>query len=1383
MAFMFVVMGSEGDFFSRRQSTSLTCIPWTAWSCKNYEQALEITGENLEDLLAYDDLFLDYFNAFLSLPVFPQPLRYNRLTGDFEDASKHLHRDSSSVSSSSSEGNNLPYGTTDSERDKLLEWAREERLPLFLSTQLFREFKLCKLLLRPLDDRYSASRNSSNQLRGYSRQSESYVSSLSNSADNSGHDEIDEEEMAAMQSQFQNSTLFKYQRPGSRAVSMPTRLDFEAEFYVQGSTATPGTQEPPPSETMPKSASFKKKIREISDNDKEEDIPERKPSVVKFDPVTSDVKNKRSAQKERRQKSEAEEAFMRHARVLSAPLNYADYMRHPMFGDFDFLFGEDEPDPDGRVYVSFQDERVSEEQTETDVKNMEGRLKMSLQQLKEQVLGKQNSMEGFKEFLSDTAGIHLLNFWLDCEYFKDAMENFDEIVNMDIRNRLFRDIQDKYKLNLTEEARDQITKASCNSSLSHTVFIRTQYDVLRRLRAYWVPRYLIHMERLRELRAIGSVMGIKGIRVDNSSRKITPFLPSISLVNSMPVRPDDVLTYSKTKSWDFLSKGGRKLDSRISSAKLKPALHPPSPVKLTKDRFLVALTSDKVAGGPFQRFLEKQEDRRLVSCLLFWQDVTDYGKEEDRSADRLLRLCHAWNIYNLYFPDGSNYPIGATDLEKALLHHTLLNAKDFVEANIFTSAKARAVELLEENWITYLKEDLKTFLDAHVRNGAQSPPESTDVIDIVVTNDELIITRPDPWVKRRDEVPIVLEAERIPTTDSEREARLRAALRSADLLGPEERAERRAKARAKRKEMERERKKAIRAAYRRVKEAKRKKEPEKEDEEDMEFDIDGEKKPSKPPPPFVEMLHNKQIMTNFKKSLAESDEKERANMVYLYFDIENYLNLGNSKSEVKKKDSLAQNLYKSYIDAQGKKKVNFSEKLNSKMSERPKSPVIKDMQHYILPKIEESFKSYIIEKANEHGMEPREFANLSQAELSLRMGTDASLMGGTWKKGRKGKDDYDEDMDFETEAIKGVGSGKKMEFGPGVTVNFLEHEIKKRSGQRRVRFARPDGYVDHDSSFGMQDETTYTGTSRDHSSSQFDEPPSSKLSHRRGRRLKTGRAQPNKEDKDEFFKSLKQSAGGHLTLPMLFFYKYLLKHGEEDGSPLIDKDLFFYIEVQKFKDANHAHSDEELLRKKVQSIMECFLDSVTSPTLQVDITPQLQEKSIKAAQRYLAGKDVVANLFDEAQLAVFKELLPYWAGFRRGFQPPEDPAKRPVTKYQKMLKKRLDNIENYEIPKEDFTFPSIPDGSIAAYTFSLSDGVRWRREGVRDWEVSSDEAGSILGSPMDRSETATTRGGTSQKTLDQLKKRRKSHSLLSVPPGGVMTRNNTESSTSISVKE
>lgn len=57
-------------------------------------------------------------------------------------------------------------------------------------------------------------------------------------------------------------------------------------------------------------------------------------------------------------------------------------------------------------------------------------------------------------------------------------------------------------MNLTKEAQQQISKSACNATLSHTIFIRTQYDVLRRLRAYWVPRFLIHEERLRELRYV-----------------------------------------------------------------------------------------------------------------------------------------------------------------------------------------------------------------------------------------------------------------------------------------------------------------------------------------------------------------------------------------------------------------------------------------------------------------------------------------------------------------------------------------------------------------------------------------------------------------------------------------------------------------------------------------------------------------------------------------------------------------------------------------------------------------------------------------------------------------------------------------------------------------
>ena len=108
----------------------------------------------------------------------------------------------------------------------------------FCSTQLFREFKLCKLLLRPLDDRYSASRGSTQNIRGYSRQSESYVSSLSNSADNSAND-VDDADFN-FEGHFNASQLFRYQRPGSRALSVPVPVSYaHGKWDYRNKTSVP----------------------------------------------------------------------------------------------------------------------------------------------------------------------------------------------------------------------------------------------------------------------------------------------------------------------------------------------------------------------------------------------------------------------------------------------------------------------------------------------------------------------------------------------------------------------------------------------------------------------------------------------------------------------------------------------------------------------------------------------------------------------------------------------------------------------------------------------------------------------------------------------------------------------------------------------------------------------------------------------------------------------------------------------------------------------------------------------------------------------------------------------------------------------------------------
>ena len=62
---------------------------------------------------------------------------------------------------------------------------------------------------------------------------------------------------------------------------------------------------------------------------------------------------------------------------------------------------------------------------------------------------------------------------------------------------------------------------------------------------------------------------------------------------------------------------------------------------------------------------------------------------------------------------------------------------------------------------------------------------------------------------------------------------------------------------------------------------------------------------------------------------------------------------------------------------------------------------------------------------------------------------------------------------------------------------------------------------------------------------------------------------------------------------------------------------------------------------------------------QIDIPSDMQQKTIRGAQRYLLGKDASPSIFDEGQYQVFKELLPYWAGFVKNFKPPEDETKKP----------------------------------------------------------------------------------------------------------------------------
>lgn len=84
-----------------------------------------------------------------------------------------------------------------------------------------------------------------------------------------------------------------------------------------------------------------------------------------------------------------------------------------------------------------------------------------------------------------------------------------------------------------------------------------------------------------------------------------------------------------------------------------------------------------------------------------------------------------------------------------------------------------------------------------------------------------------------------------------------------------------------------------------------------------------------------------------------------------------------------------------------------------------------------------------------------------------------------------------------------------------------------------------------------------------------------------------GRAQPTREDQVEFLLQLTKASSGQLPIQMLYFYKYLVKYSEDEASYLsgLDRDLFFYFEVQKFKVPINL-SQENILALFISSILK-----------------------------------------------------------------------------------------------------------------------------------------------------------------------------------------------------
>nr|XP_016846092.1 PREDICTED: uncharacterized protein LOC103282419 [Anolis carolinensis] len=528
------------------------------------------TGHGLlEELLTYDDLFLESFNAFLSLPVFPLRLQYDRLTGRLQELDGVFLWE---FPSRMEVGPRSPlYGATDEERERTLSWLAQERFLPFQRTILYLEYKLAKLLICPLDENYPVSRY---VIRGYSRQSDStavssipsYISTRRQATGVQSH------MLLRLPSQTRSTPAY---------LGRFTSLSGELPIHPSYSSVLSLKQSP----VVEHLSRFQLQL--LSDSSVESTREMLSTGGTSAgEPVLSPLHLSRGT-----------------APPSSPDQNYIEL----------HISGNCEKPLSGpRKILQFDlDDTCNSKEDHQDLNLSQGPSfgMAALQQLKEDILGTRAGMESFKEFLHGTLGIHLLDFWIDCE---DVMEQIRhlEATGAQKETQMFflsalRSIQARYMLTVPLASQEQHGETTDTEETAFAPLSRKQYDALRRLRSYWVPRFLIHLQRTSHFQSrLGPNPGLQ----KEEERFLNPdLLFSCNMAGLFSIKDEasDTLSHMKRNHGWRMTQQFRE-NGRSGIGPNEPLDLPEDPFeKLTTTRFLQALMYDLGDGDGFLHYLTR----------------------------------------------------------------------------------------------------------------------------------------------------------------------------------------------------------------------------------------------------------------------------------------------------------------------------------------------------------------------------------------------------------------------------------------------------------------------------------------------------------------------------------------------------------------------------------------------------------------------------------------------------------------------------------------------------------------------------------------------------------------------------------------------------------
>ncbi|XP_018118263.2 uncharacterized protein LOC108716562 isoform X2 [Xenopus laevis] len=320
----------------------------------------------------------------------------------------------------------------------------------------------------------------------------------------------------------------------------------------------------------------------------------------------------------------------------------------------------------------------------------------SLQHLKEQSLGTREGLGRFITFLEDTLGIHLLHFWMDCEEFRERVSETEASPNPEetrhLSAHLYRFIQNKYLPYLTAECQEQIRLSQQNWGPTFPALRRSQYDALRRLRSYWVPRFLIHQK----------------LSLHRRLDLISPYTETIESEPQIQLGPNKQSPGTTGRG----TEGGKNTSTWTG-------LQCGSSHSSLVQRMIRALMSDCQAGSPFLHFLSRFDSQKRTQMFLLCQALAERdirGSEDDDSS---------WEIQMPKYRD----PIwqeGSLEYVAEFWEH-LDHAAGDMQSLAWGSIGWMELGALCESWLCFLRYDVAQFLEHCVPTLNQDPKTSLDL--------------------------------------------------------------------------------------------------------------------------------------------------------------------------------------------------------------------------------------------------------------------------------------------------------------------------------------------------------------------------------------------------------------------------------------------------------------------------------------------------------------------------------------------------------------------------------------------------------------------------------------------------------------------------------